>query len=224
MTVHHHIDRLEALIRDAKKRPILALRIDHGAMLDVLEALYADLLAQTAPTEDGRVRRRAAGVWAPMTEMVHGLIRSERPDRDHLLGLVEQMRAGSGRQDIVEPSALRLFDPAGAIALIDELDGLLAGAPDVPLTNQARIDKDRAYDLLDGLRSELPFIAKESGEPLKTRLAELLPLIDELDDELHNARPVPLTDQVRVDRGKLARILKRMRAAFSQGTLAALTN
>jgi hypothetical protein len=41
---------------------------------------------------------------------------------------------------------------------------------------------------------------------------EILVLIDKLDDALHNARPVPLTDQVRVDKEEIYEILDQMRA------------
>ena len=43
--------------------------------------------------------------------------------------------------------------------------------------------------------------------------ADLLSLIDELDDLIHNAKPVPLTDQVRVDRERVYDLLDRIRAA-----------
>ena len=45
---------------------------------------------------------------------------------------------------------------------------------------------------------------------------ETLVLIDKLDDILHKARPVPLTDQVRVDKHEIYDILDRMRAAFPE--------
>ena len=41
---------------------------------------------------------------------------------------------------------------------------------------------------------------------------DVLVLIDKLDDLVHNARPVPLTDQVRVDREEIYDILDQMRA------------
>src|SRR4029450_3493488 len=40
----------------------------------------------------------------------------------------------------------------------------------------------------------------------------VLVLIDKLDDLVHNARPVPLTDQVRVDREEVYDLLDQMRA------------
>jgi len=43
---------------------------------------------------------------------------------------------------------------------------------------------------------------------------DLLELIDELDDRVHNAKPVPLTDQVRLDKLELFDLLDQMRATF----------
>jgi hypothetical protein len=40
---------------------------------------------------------------------------------------------------------------------------------------------------------------------------KILTLIDELDDLIHNARPIPLTDQVRVDKEAIFDILDQMR-------------
>jgi hypothetical protein len=45
---------------------------------------------------------------------------------------------------------------------------------------------------------------------------ELLVLIDKLDDMMHNARPVPLTDQVRVDKEEVYDILDQLRAAIPE--------
>src|SRR5919112_576819 len=41
---------------------------------------------------------------------------------------------------------------------------------------------------------------------------DVLVLIDKLDDTIHNAKPVPLTDQVRVDKEEIYDILDQMRA------------
>jgi hypothetical protein len=45
---------------------------------------------------------------------------------------------------------------------------------------------------------------------------ELLELIDRLDELVHNARPVPLTDQVRVDKDEVYAIVDRMRAVLPE--------
>jgi len=45
---------------------------------------------------------------------------------------------------------------------------------------------------------------------------DVLVLIDKLDDLVHNARPVPLTDQVRVDREEIYDLLDQMRATIPE--------
>ena len=44
---------------------------------------------------------------------------------------------------------------------------------------------------------------------------DVLVLIDKLDDLVHNAKQVPLTDQVRVDKEEIYDILDQMRATAS---------
>ena len=43
---------------------------------------------------------------------------------------------------------------------------------------------------------------------------DVLVLIDKLDDLVHNAKQVPLTDQVRVDKEEIYDILNQMRATI----------
>src|SRR6187549_3754113 len=45
---------------------------------------------------------------------------------------------------------------------------------------------------------------------------DVLVLIDKLDDVVHNARPVPLTDQVRVDREEIYDLLDQMRSTIPE--------
>src|SRR5580692_4577150 len=45
---------------------------------------------------------------------------------------------------------------------------------------------------------------------------DVLVLIDKLDDLVHNARAVPLTDQVRVDKDEIYDILDQMRATIPE--------
>jgi hypothetical protein len=45
---------------------------------------------------------------------------------------------------------------------------------------------------------------------------DVLVLIDKLDDLVHNSRPIPLTDQVRVDREEIYDILDQMRATIPE--------
>jgi cell division septum initiation protein DivIVA len=45
---------------------------------------------------------------------------------------------------------------------------------------------------------------------------DVLVLIDKLDDLIHNAKPVPLTDQVRVDKEEIYDLLDQMRATIPE--------
>jgi len=45
---------------------------------------------------------------------------------------------------------------------------------------------------------------------------DVLVLIDKLDDQVHNAKQVPLTDQVRVDKDEIFDILDQMRATIPE--------
>src|ERR687893_43564 len=45
---------------------------------------------------------------------------------------------------------------------------------------------------------------------------DVLVLIDKLDDLVHNAKAVPLTDQVRIDREEIYEILDQMRATIPE--------
>ncbi|HVE69136.1 MAG TPA: ATPase [Solirubrobacteraceae bacterium] len=45
---------------------------------------------------------------------------------------------------------------------------------------------------------------------------DVLVLIDKLDDLVHNAKPVPLTDQVRVDKEEIYDLLDQMRATIPE--------
>ena len=45
---------------------------------------------------------------------------------------------------------------------------------------------------------------------------DVLVLIDKLDDLVHNAKPVPLTDQVRLDKEEIYDILDQMRATIPE--------
>jgi F0F1-type ATP synthase membrane subunit b/b' len=63
--------------------------------------------------------------------------------------------------------------------------------------------------------------ADEAGPPSATRSKipprmDVLVLIDKLDDLVHNAKAVPLTDQVRIDREEIYDILDQMRATIPE--------
>src|SRR5215213_2873796 len=60
--------------------------------------------------------------------------------------------------------------------------------------------------------------SRRSGKPSRVDLGtmDVLVLIDKLDDLVHNAKAVPLTDQVRIDREEIYDILDQMRATIPE--------
>ncbi len=52
--------------------------------------------------------------------------------------------------------------------------------------------------------------------PNEEEVVDVLVLIDKLDDLIHNARAVPLTDQVRIDREEIYEILDQMRSTIPE--------
>src|SRR4029453_5195303 len=69
------------------------------------------------------------------------------------------------------------------------------------------------------VRRAVPFATpRRSGQPPGVDWVpmDLLLLIDKLDDLVHNAKAVPLTDQVRIDREEIYDILDQMRATIPE--------
>jgi hypothetical protein len=97
-------------------------------------------------------------------------------------------------------------------AVLDQLDGLVRRAPAIPFTNQIRIDRIQIYDSLDLLRALQADATRERGDAAPS---DSLAVLDELDALIHNARPVPLTMQVRVDRSEIYELLDRLRAGLA---------
>ena len=225
MKLVHLIERLEAVITDARETPLIGgARVDKSEAQGRIDAVRAELLSLRRTLEDGRVVTPPVDARIALDELEELIADRHRVNREHALRLVRRVRDGAGREEIVDPGAAPAYESQRLVKLVDRLDAVVARARPVPLTTQVRITKDEAYDILDHMRAELAGVVHAADEPAKARLGELLPLIDELDDDIHNAAPVPLTDEVRVERGRISTILRQMRAAFSQGTLAALTN
>jgi hypothetical protein len=99
-----------------------------------------------------------------------------------------------------------------AAAVLDELDELVRSAPGVPLTDQVRLDRMEIYDVLDRMRATLADSADRTAfnDGPFPRTA----LLDELDELLHRAKPIPLTTQVRIDRIEIYELLDRIRAGL----------
>ena len=91
------------------------------------------------------------------------------------------------------------IDPATAL---DQLDDLIRNAPPVPLTDQVRIDRERAA-------SWSTASVRRSGTPAGRLGAGRVARVNEVDDLFCDAPRVPLTPQVRVDAGDVARASRR---------------
>ena len=89
------------------------------------------------------------------------------------------------------------------LALVDRLDDLLHEANGLPLTDDVAIPRRKAYDLVDEMRSLVLARASTSRD--------LLTIFDELDDLVHSAKLVPLTDQLRLNRDGVYALLDRIR-------------
>jgi hypothetical protein len=104
---------------------------------------------------------------------------------------------------------------AATSRLVAELEAIAAEAPAVPLTSQVRVDQEAVLDRLDTLRAELPAAIRSIGgtpPPPPKETGELLVAIDALDDAVHRARSVPLTEQVRFKPDDLRELVARVRA------------
>ncbi|HEY2354185.1 MAG TPA: hypothetical protein VGH79_04720 [Gaiellaceae bacterium] len=123
--------------------------------------------------------------------------------------LTEQVRLDPARLDAVI-ERLRAAVSGGPLELsyaLDQLAELARGAKAIPLTNEVRVEREELYDKLDRMRAAC---ARPSREHLPPAVAAALGAFDEL---LENAKLVPLTMQVRLDRAKTLELLDRLRAA-----------
>jgi hypothetical protein len=98
-------------------------------------------------------------------------------------------------------------------ALAERLASLLEAARPMPLTrSQVRVDKRAVYRLVAELRPAVR--AEETAGRIKAAVAfSILSAADDVHDAVFNARPVPLTDQVRLPRERvydLALVLRRV--------------
>ena len=101
-----------------------------------------------------------------------------------------------------------------------QIDQTINGAKRVPLTDQVRFDKGPVYDALDRMRAQVGTEVESGSEPG----GELLVAIDSFDDLIHNAMPVPLTDQVRLRRDELDAAAQTLRDAIARGNRPSPTN
>ncbi len=74
----------------------------------------------------------------------------------------------------------------------------------------------RLGEIYDWLAARLQDQAPSAATRLHCAAMDVLVLIDKLDDLVHNAKAVPLTDQVRIDREEIYDILDQMRATIPE--------
>ena len=89
------------------------------------------------------------------------------------------------------------------LVAIDCLDDLVHNARAVPLTDQVRLPLDRLESAVRDVHDSLP-------PDVRTRL-EAEGLLERLDTLARDAKPVPLTEQVRFDKDELYEILDAIR-------------
>ena len=92
-------------------------------------------------------------------------------------------------------------------SLVDRFDDLVLGAKAIPLTDEVRVERDEALQLLGWMQSEAPPEARR--------------VVDRLDTLVRDARTVPLTDQLRLPREGVYELLDEIRAALSPERTAA---
>ena len=96
------------------------------------------------------------------------------------------------------------------------LEELVRAAPPIPLLGGVRIPRKRARDLVDELRDAVPAAMVEHHRQVDPpEVAERYAAIFGLEGALYGARPVALTDQVRLDGGALDERVAALRAAFA---------
>jgi hypothetical protein len=121
----------------------------------------------------------------------------------------DQIRLDPGR---IDPVLARLGAAVsgGPLELsyeLDQLAELVREATPIPLTHEVRVEREAMYDRLDRMRAAC---AKPSREHLAPAVAATL---NDFDEFLGNAKLVPLTMQVRLDRATASDLLERLRAA-----------
>ena len=99
-----------------------------------------------------------------------------------------------------------------ALRLVDQLDDLIHNAKPIPLTDQVRIDRERAYDLLDQLRATLPERDRGGARDRRRARARAPPPRPTL-------TPPPADDEDRLQRRILAALVKADPSLVNLGEL-----
>jgi hypothetical protein len=91
---------------------------------------------------------------------------------------------------------------------IDSLESLVVSGAKVPLIDQARIGAAELRERIEGVHQA----ARSEGAGLDREFADA---IDELDRVVAEARAIPLTDDVRLDRRRIEAAVELLRARAS---------
>ena len=185
------LDRLDELVRKAGSVPLTdQVRLNRGnvdLLLDELRTAANDGPGELAGPLDELDALVHAAKSVPLTDEI-------RVERDDVYDRLDRLRAACAtpRRDHL---------PAYVAAVLDEFDELVGNARTVPLTAQVRLDREKAYALLDRLRAVLP-------DPS----AGVADALDELDGFLHGAKSIPFTNEIRVGIVELYETLDRIGA------------
>lgn len=97
---------------------------------------------------------------------------------------------------------------------LHELRALASSAQPVPLSGgEVRLDKTQLYAIADALRNAFLDSSAPQPQPRREEPLGLLHAIDRLDDMVHNAKPMPMTDQVRLKPERLNEAINAIRTA-----------
>ena len=123
--------------------------------------------------------------------------------------LTDQVRLNRGKVDLLLDELRTAVNdgPAELVGPLDELDALVRGAKSVTLTDEIRAARDDVYDRLDRLRAACATRPRRDHLP-----PDVAAVLDEFDGLVGNARTVPLTAQVRLDRATAYALFDRLRA------------
>ena len=100
--------------------------------------------------------------------------------------------------------------------LIDQLEAMVRGAKETPILGGARLDRDELYDVIDAILAEVGAAVEYHDDRMIQRGGGIVQPLDELDDVIHGAKTVPLTDKVRLDRDATLALIARVRSGAAQ--------
>jgi hypothetical protein len=99
---------------------------------------------------------------------------------------------------------------------MEQLAKLVEKAKAIPLTDQVRVNRRKAYFLTEEMRATLPAELGAEFSDLPQPALDFLVLTNRLDDLVHHARAVPLTSDVRFERTEIADLVAQMQAKLAQ--------